>query len=135
MGHGSGVHLGSECISNPGGHNWSSKGPKAGRIGRLTTRKTALKRSFVDLKIAHKNDKLVEIWSQVLSLLRSHQPFLRSFFAASLRVRVASSIKRIMLTTPMKNRHENPRTMVIWCDEVAHILLENTSPVASGSHL
>ena len=35
-------------------------------------------------------------------LWRSHQPFLRSFLDASLRVRVASSIKRIMLTTPMK---------------------------------
>ena len=69
-------------------------------------------------------------------------------FAASLRVRVARSIKRIMLTTPTKpslssiavtstfqtsaresNRHGNPRRMVIWCDEVAQKLLENVSPV------
>ena len=73
-------------------------------------------------------------------LWRSHQPFVRSFFPASLRVRVAGSIKRIMLTTPMKplqslppgvskfqqeRRHENPRKMVIWCDELAQKLLEN----------
>ena len=106
-----------------------------------------MKRSLVDLKIA-KNEKLAEIWRQVLSfcrLWRSHQPFLRSLFTVSRRVRVAGSIKRIMLTTPMKpslffiavtafskpqqeNRHGNPRRMVIWCDEVAQKLLENTWP-------
>ena len=34
--------------------------------GWLTTRKPGVKRSFVDLKIA-KNEKLAEIWRQVLS--------------------------------------------------------------------
>ena len=35
-------------------------------IGWLTTRKPGVKRSFVDLKIA-KNEKLAEVWRQVLS--------------------------------------------------------------------
>ena len=58
-----------------------------------------MKRSFVDLKIAN-NEKLAEVWRQVSNFY--WKPFLRSFFVASLRVRVAGSMKKIMLTTPMK---------------------------------
>ena len=58
-----------------GGHNWSSKGPKALTNGWLveraclTTWKPAGKRRFVGLKIAPIKN-MVEIWRQVLSFRR-----------------------------------------------------------------
>ena len=64
--------------------------------------KPGVKRSFVDLKIAPKTEAGRNFEAVFEGLWRNQQPLLRSFFAASLPVRVAGSIKRIMLTTPMK---------------------------------
>ena len=82
---------------------------------------------------------------------RSHQPFLRSFLAASLgsscRQCQDSQAENINETVThfnhrhfnhchwppavskfqQEHQHEIPRHMAIWCDEVAEKLLENTS--------
>ena len=62
--------MGDGSVVNP----WEvTIGPLGGWLvesGWLTTRKPGVKRSFVDLKIAPKNEKLAEIWRQVLSFSR-----------------------------------------------------------------
>ena len=112
MGHGRAGEFGelSEWIWNLAGHKWSSKGPEALTNGWLVSWKRVVdytKTWCEDKFWLLQKKKLVENWiggrfCVFEGLWRSHQPFLRSLFAASLRVRVAGSIKRIMLTTPMK---------------------------------
>ena len=142
----------SECIWNLGGHNWSSKGPKALANGWLVIWKWVIDytETWCEEKFCRsqecENEKLAEIWRQVLSFWRFVEKPPAVFeiifrcFSSGSRSRqhqenhadntnetVTFFIGVTSISKPQQeHQHEIPRRMVIWCDEVAQKLLKKS---------